>query len=269
MFDKINNKCNAFTLAEVLVVLMIVGIIVAASMGVQKARTNYLNKFMYYSAYKNIKDGKGELISEGCTSATTTVCPTQGAAALPILGAGTGGFCERFSALFNSIGTVSCSTVTSYTDATNFADTVNVHSNFTTSNGMKFYNLSSAPITSGSNKYYSFYVDIDGTKRSSKLNEDIFKFILFTDGTFYPANNSGSTAITSTDYLTASTRYWDDTNKTYKWIVTGTSYQEAACKANEALVDGYIPGYCGSITTASACGTSCEVLIVKPSFMGF
>ncbi|MDD3436575.1 MAG: type II secretion system protein, partial [Candidatus Gastranaerophilales bacterium] len=58
-------KKNAFTFAEVLLVMTIVAIIAVLTFKVQKSQNDYLNKYMYYSAFTNLKDGVGELVAKG------------------------------------------------------------------------------------------------------------------------------------------------------------------------------------------------------------
>lgn len=59
---------SGFTVAEVMVVVCIIGVIAAATIGIQKLRTDYTNKFMYYAAVKNLKEVVAELIAVGSTT---------------------------------------------------------------------------------------------------------------------------------------------------------------------------------------------------------
>lgn len=260
------KKVKAFTLAEVAITLMVLALIASATIKITKSRsTQYLNSFMYYSAFTNLQKGIEELVAVGCDNGTAPNDLTKGYCAaqysLPINGhnADSRGLCDRLvTEEFNTAGTVDCTrTISSETGQFDTA-----HANFITTNGMRFFNFASNA-AGGPPIFYTVYIDIDGPKRNSVLNEDVMKFKVFTNGTFLPFIDSNGGNLTS--YLSASVRYKDE-NGVRNWPKISVSYKEAACTAGKAQpIDS---GYCGSYTADSRCSTYiCELLINKPEFI--
>jgi len=62
------KETKAFTLAEIMVVVTIVAVVAASTVGIQKIKTDYVNKFMYYAAFTNLKLAASEMIAEGSDS---------------------------------------------------------------------------------------------------------------------------------------------------------------------------------------------------------
>ncbi|MDD3436649.1 MAG: hypothetical protein PHC64_05810, partial [Candidatus Gastranaerophilales bacterium] len=187
----------------------------------------------------------GELVAQGNDS---------GAKELPsVADSGNIGFCNRLSDLYNTTGTPDCTkTTTSGFSATN--------ANFITTNGMRFYNLGTNAIGSGATGYFTIYVDIDGSKRTSTENVDVLQFRIYLSGLVLPYDN----ASTSTSYLSTSVRYWNGT--AYAWLKNSVSYKESVCVSGQ-FIDA---GYCGSYTKDSLCDTNvCEIVINKPKFLFF
>lgn len=242
MINSIKNKNKninfkaAFTIAEVMIVFVIISFVVMV--GVRTIHESFdknLNKFMYYSAFENLKSAVAETLAINSTIDFATTSGTT--------------FCTYLTDVINTIGTITCS-------ATGTTDFPSLTPNFTASNGMKFYNFGAAATPP-----YTIYVDIDGPRRTSTLDTDVMEFTITSDRTVLPA--AGSVASDSTDYLTASVTYLNTGLGRLDWFVQNVSYKNAACTA------GKITGaaYCGTYTAETACvdGTyECNVVINKP-----
>lgn len=265
-------KNYAFTLAEVLVVMLVIGIIITAGMKVQKAQKNYVNKFMTYSAFTNLKSGIAEVLTEGCTiqDKNLTICQdTSGY--IPKFGlGGVRGLCPRLSDKFNFVGgNPACTTNTT----SGFSDT---NYNFKVTNGIRFYNFGSAPTQNGANYVYTVYLDIDGAARNGILDDDVIKFEISTLGNVIV--DAASKAAASTDYITADVRYFDFTGQKYVYPASGLTYRQAICKA-KAVPPEISTTYCNAgmnsydtnaYSALSECNSNtCEIELEKPHFMFF
>lgn len=282
---KFVNNFVAFTVAEILIVMTIISLIsVFFIKNVNLIRDKYLNNYFSYSAFTNLKNGVDILRRfDECTSDERTaniVCSSDVSIVLPILAnyAGGRGFCNKIADSFNTVGNVVCDgTASIVNDASDFSLN-SIIPNFTTSNGMKFYNFGVDPVGG----IYTVYVDIDGPKRNSKLNEDILKFTISTTGKVLPTVDSS--AATNREYLSASVRYYSGGK--YNWIYDVTSpagvsniynvnYLTAECAVN-GNYDGN-SAVCPAISTTaytlicSDSNTLCEIVLNKPSFflLGF
>lgn len=285
---KKNYKNFAFTLAEVLVVLLVIGIIITAGMGVQRAKKNYVNKFMAYSAFTNLKSGIDELVAEGCTDddlkpqvdGISYVCKGK-SGYIPQVGQGGWGYnnrglCERLTDKYNIVGNPNCNQPVVSSGTTNFNG---LTPNFKVTNSMKFYNFGSNPTQYGSNYVYTVYLDIDGDARKGILGDDVLAFDISTDGGVILDNSANmANVIDTTDYLTADVRYFDRTNQKYVYPVSGLSYRQAICQADAVPASITTPAaYCNGISRISVCSStptppasnSCEVVLDKPHFMFF
>lgn len=271
--NKFSKKIKAFTVAEILIVIMIVGIIAIGFINAAKTGiTYYLNKFNYYYAFTNLTNGVAELAAAGCTSADNSAgyCAAE-SGVTPSLAypaaAPDRGFCYRLADIYNTVGNVQCDSTTVpeiSIDAENVANTAYFPTrtpNFKVSNGLSFYNFG----TDSTSSNYTVYLDIDGPKRKSVLNTDVMPFIVNTSGTVTPYYLSPGA--NSTNYLSASVYYTDSNNNTI-WVpgATSVSYYEAVC-----LKDGSYNGTsCTAPTQATACSSnSCSVIINKPGFSMF
>lgn len=252
---KLLKYLRAFTLSELMIALAVLSIVVAATIKVTKVQTTYINKYMYYAAFMNLKQGVGEVLAQGCTAADVTNGDCTTVKALPQKGYDssytTRGLCYRLSQIFNTVGAVDCTK----TATSGFASAT---PNFILSNGAKFFNLG----TTAASSSYTVYIDFDGSRGSSVLNTDVMAFIVNTDGTVYP--EPSSTGATNSGYLAASVRYRSATSPfPYVWLYKGISYYYATCYA-EGTYNGTT---CTTPTQASACTTNtCQVAIIKPSF---
>lgn len=247
------TKKTAFTLAEVLITLVIAGLIAWPFMQAAKRSTrHYTNSLGTYSALKNLETAAYDMAQGvGCTTAdiaaTPTTTPTH-----PYCTSSTGvlpqykhtdpaatvpnrGFCDRLAnEEFNTAGTVDCTL--SISSETGQFDTS--HMNFQTTNGMRFFNFGAALAgQSATTTYYTVYIDIDGPKRNGSLTEsvagakdaDVVKFLVSIDGnTIVP--DASSIAANDTDYLSASAWYVSGGNNVY--VLSGVPYRQAACAAD-------------------------------------
>lgn len=256
------KKFSALTLAEILLVILVVSVIIVLTIKVKKAQINHINRFMTYSAFTSLQQGVEELVTQGYDSTGST--PPVIDYTLPPYGKTTlgptviQGFCNRLSELFNTVGTTNCNAPAvggagSFTAA---------NANFTTTNGLRFFNLSQ----NATAQRFIVYVDIDGDRRnvsgSGTLNNDVLKFRVYRSGIVIPNDNLSKLA-TDTGYLSASVRYVNTENK-YVWPVNAVSYKEAICAAN--VIQSIDSLYCGSLVPNTNCTSPgvCEAVIDKP-----
>lgn len=150
----------------------------------------------------------------------------------------TGVLCNELSNLLNTVGTVDCSKTITGAPGT----FTSANANFTTTNGMRFFNFGSTPAGTSDPlvKLFTVYIDIDGPKRNSVLNEDVMKFNLYTNGVVLP--DYDSIGANDPNYLSASVKYWETATNKYEELLTSVSYREAYCKAK--LVPSITTTYC-------------------------
>lgn len=245
------KKNIAFTLAEVMIVLAIASVIALISIKLVKSVTNSTTKYSYYAAFTNLKQGVGELMADGYVDAGAVRHK-----ALPPIGntaAGVDGFCNRLSDVYNVPGAISCTraSTTVFTTAT---------VNFTTANGMGFYNLGSDSVVSAPANFFNVYIDINGTKGSGVINQDVMRFLVFTDGTVHPAPDS--IAYTDTSFITATVRYANGAGVDIP-LYRGVSYQHAMCKAG-IITNACTPLSSNGIDNTHCGNNNCYVVINRP-----
>lgn len=174
------QKLAAFTLSEIMIVLVVISIIALATYKITASRSDYVYKYMHAAALKDLKRGVGEIIADGTYNSvskkTERLLPTT------IYTGDGSSFCERFSELTNTIGAISCTQTVP--DGT--TDFLTQTPNFVASNGIKFYNFGSAPTGTVPNRIYTVYVDIDGNNGTSKLNKDVWPFYININGAITP-----------------------------------------------------------------------------------
>jgi type II secretory pathway pseudopilin PulG len=245
-------KRIAFTMAEVMIVVVIIGLLALVGMKtITFQRAKYDNKYMTYSAYKALRDGAAELKAAGCWDSDKTNAYCDEVIYLPKIGhnATSRGLCDRLADLYNTSGTVYC------TQKATDANVSTATPNFALTNGMKFYNLGD----NASSNLFTVYVDIDGTRRSSILDDDIVKFTINDQtGVVLPYYNT--IAATSTSYLSTSVGYRDAiTNKgVYTWVISNVPMKTAYCAAY-----GSYPNT--TCTINATCQThACDVVVDEP-----
>lgn len=169
------KKIAAFTLSEIMVVLVVISIVALATFKITASRTDYIYKYMHAGALRNLKRGIGELIADGIYDSATGKTIKQ----LPTMGNVDGtGFCQRFAELTNTVGTINCAQ-TVEDGTTDFSNKV---PNFIASNGIKFYNFGSNATGTAPLQLYKVYLDIDGPKGTSTLNKDVWPFWINVKG---------------------------------------------------------------------------------------
>lgn len=158
------KKEFAFTLMELMIALVIVGIVSVVTVKILASRSDYIYKYMYNATLKDLKMGIGTLIAEGIPDAKGSLYKY-----LPDKGHTTDedGFCDRLTSLMNTLGPTDCSRTV---DSVGPFDLTTA--NFITTNGMRFFNFGAA----STDNMFTIYVDIDGAKGKSQLNSDVYRF---------------------------------------------------------------------------------------------
>lgn len=293
---QINIKKAAFSLAEIMIVLMIVAFIAWPFIQAAKKGTrHYTNSLFTYSAFDSLTNAAYDMSQIGCTvtdMGTTSPYPycngTTGVASTGFIpwyihttdGSNPNrGFCDRLANdEFNSIGgSINCSNSPTITSGV-----LSGSANFITTNGMRFYFAASGtpnPSAKSATGVYTLYVDIDGSKRNSRTTEsgtgrkdvDVVKFLVKMDGTVVP--DPDSIAANDTDYLSVSVRYMGSTD--YVYVMTNAPYRQAACNADPTKPQAIVSDYCTAAhgysvySQAAICTTNaCEIVIEKPGMMG-
>lgn len=310
-------KKTAFTLAEIMIAVFISAVIAMLFIKAIRTGTNhYTNNLMAYSALNNLSAAAYDMAQLGCTSSdllpaasynkatspTHPYCipPNGSQIYLPIWNhtnppspqstpatVADRGFCDRFVVEeINVTGTVDCTL--SISSETGQFDSA--HTNFTSTNGARFFNFGALPANETTAKtssdFYTVYIDIDGPKRNGSMTEsatgkkdaDVIKFYISMDGnTVVPDPNS--IAANDTDYLTGSVKYLSGTN--YIYPMTGVNYRKALCETNPNLsfvVGGTTINYCGaqasygSYSQDASCnagsGNTCYFELDEPGILG-
>lgn len=263
------KKIKAQTLAEVMIVVIILAVIAAALAKVYTTRLSYLNRYYYYGAFVGLKTVVNKIVDDGYTlSGNTTIVSKVPNVANNETATVTDpvGFCQRLREAMNILGSVDCSVAA--TDGTNFNTATPT---LIVSSGARYF-MSSINTTPDPDEYY-IYIDIDGkSKGKNTLNTDVMKFSVNLDGRVIPYNDSAnSVGFTSTDYLATSVRYKSGNSYVYPTtckdaslntvVCKGLFYQSAACAAGTlGASDG-----CGSYTKIADCtSNTCEVTIDLP-----
>ncbi len=265
------NLKNAYTLAEIVITMVVLAIVVSVTLQITTSKITRVNKYNYYAAYTALTDLAAELVYE---SEDGTIPAT--------------GLCSKMEELINIYDkelevngvdvTPSCSNTHAITTTTDFTK---LNPNLVTRNGMRFYNLNPwyNPITklAGEDENdaqgYTIYIDIDNERGSGKLYQDVYPFYLTKSGKVIPAYpDSGKSGGNSNFLMQFSVRADEFANvggnetRSEHWLLKSVSFQEAACKS------GFIksPTYCGTVTIDTRCNDSvnanadCIMVPVKP-----
>lgn len=246
-----NSKKNisAFTLAETLIVILVVAIISLTTIAITKTQINFAEQMAAYATVKNMQSIITELIA---TSGAGKQLPAKG-----YVGDGTG-LCEKIVHIVNTMGTVDCTTnvTTGFTNA---------NKNFKLSNASMFYNLGADPDANGT---FTIFVDIDGSNRGkSVLDTDVLKFMITKTGDVV----LDSAAATNKSLISASVKYEDYTSGARKigYVANSVTFKEAVCKmgfTQDDPVNG--PIYCAGYSTDLKCpatpSSTCQLVINMP-----
>ncbi len=271
---KINLK-NAYTLAEIVITMVVLAIVVSVTLQITTSKIERVNKYNYYAAYTLLSDLASELIyeSEDGTVTASLVNDDTG---------NTQSLCAEMEERINIYDkelvvngtnvTPSCTASHSITTSTDFTA---LTPNLVTRNGMRFYNLNRVPAAisqlAGEDENdaqgYTIYIDIDNERGSGKLYQDVYPFYLTLSGKVVPAYpSSGNSGGNSNFLMQFSVRYDEittDSRRIEHWLLKSKSFQEAACQS------GYIQSafYCGTQTIAPACSyenSDCIMVPVTP-----
>lgn len=155
-----NKLIKAFTLSELVVVMLVIAVVVAVSIKITKTKFDVLISYTYYSAFNTIKTVTGEImagyvgedrsqadIEHGCTglqywNETTGTCINR-PASLPQNGTK---FCEMFLDSVNiKDGDCTGAGPLAITTAANNSDFSNLEPDIVLKNGIKLYNVHNDP----------------------------------------------------------------------------------------------------------------------------
>lgn len=156
---------KAFTLAEVLITLTIVGVLAAITIPTVVQGVDSNDHRLYKSAFKNVEQVVGELVADYTTFPGGTLTNASDE------------FCTAFLKRVNTISEQACSS----------ASSVAATPNFTSTNAMRWYGLEStfaedADHCSGSSCII-ISVDIDGVNNGNNaINEDILQIVIHNTG---------------------------------------------------------------------------------------
>lgn len=234
--DRLKIYTKAFTLAEILLVMFIIGVIASAVIPITNARINGVaNSAMTYSTLDALKTAVAEykqLNSSADFSKSDTIC-------------------SALSDNINTVGKVDCSKT--YTTKPTKGDTPTM----IFANGVKIF-LGSYDSTK---KWFNVYVDIDGNRRSTTLNDDLIEFIVTDKVAVMPAPSS--IAATSVAYLSTSYEYYKD--KKWNYVSQNVSYKDGICGSGTIKN----ASYCGSDDALVAtCKTNdCEFNVNRPAML--
>lgn len=273
MINKI-KKNKAMTLAEVMVMFFVIGVVATVTLGITSSKADYAKKYMYYSAYNNIKQAIGINMADGFNSPTTSTLeralPNRAHLQDPAHPTNWIGFCDVMVNTINTVGTTRCDYSTALNDASNFASAT---PSFTATNGVVYYNFGVDPTALVGNnilsQVYTVYVDIDGKNRGkSLLSEDIMKFTIDRAGNVFPWHTS--IGANSLKYMSTSIKYNSPTG--LNWLAKGLTYRQGACQSGLTTNATYCPAeaqYTKSsiccITPSCSAGTfPCDLVINKP-----
>jgi prepilin-type N-terminal cleavage/methylation domain-containing protein len=155
---------KAFTLAEVLTTLAIIGVISAVLIPALFTSLPNNNKYLYKSAYKTVEEVVSELIND---SSLYSVAADGFKNTTDV-----GYFCNNFTSKINLIGTTNCSASTTPSAGASGSSSV---VSFTTTNGMRwwgFYNDFNKTYP----EYENIWVDVDGVnKGTNTIGNDILR----------------------------------------------------------------------------------------------
>lgn len=192
-----NKLIKAFTLSELVVVMLVIAVVVAVSIKITKTKFDVLISYTYYSAFNTIKTVTGEImagyvgedrsqadIEHGCTglqywNETTGTCINR-PASLPQNGTK---FCEMFLDSVNiKDGDCTGAGPLAITTAANNSDFSNLEPDIVLKNGIKLYNLHNDPTNiaqlNGNNPiafdFYSYKLAHNNTYKLSNIVRDFF-----------------------------------------------------------------------------------------------
>ena len=205
-----NKIKQAFTLAEIIIALLITGIIFSMSLSVVSAVQNSYTVMTYF-AHKNVIELVGALIAGNIENSqlkydniilgSILTTSTVNGKTVNIFKSDNELFCKSIVALSNTAGETDCSTFYDVTVNDSSDPTMSVtfdSPNFRLSNGMRFYLSKWTGANANISSNYGFRliaVDINGNKKpNSATNEkkpsDLVTFLVLDNGEVYPLGNA-------------------------------------------------------------------------------
>lgn len=247
------NSKNAFTLAEIMVVMVIMAVIIAAFAINNPLAPKY--KSLYYYTYKNMMKFTGEVVGGFGTGALN-------------INSSDNAFCTSLTKNLNTVGGASaCSLFTTATIALPYQGLAVNSPTFTLSNSQRFY-VSSLVV--GPPSYRIISVDLNGLSNPNQTDKDIVPFIVYNTGEVVPL----SAPIIDKTYLSTYINSYDVNTGNFKgYVLDGSgknimTFKDAFCRSG-AISKSAVSGtainattYCGAdypvaLTPAVAVSATC------------
>jgi hypothetical protein len=303
IFDKSNSKKSAYTLAEVVIVLLVVAVVVSVSIRITKNKFSKIRTLTYYSASSILRTINDEIIRNNeapeVSEDSEDVDNSENSEDDPTTISRTGAeYCAAFVSYANTAPSLITGGEECQGDAVNSIDE---NTDFSTlkedvalKNGIRIYNMSQNPqrigelnnnskgstYVSGANTIdidewgYVLYLDIDNkSSRGGKLWEDVFPFFVTLSGNVIPAYNASSSGQYGGDsrqflQTSVSDEYSDANGRHVEWVTKSASFKESACKMG--ILNAATP-YCSTapaVGLSSSCANSehdCRLNYVTPT----
>ena len=190
-----NTQKPAITLAEIIIVIFIVGIIAGVFLAMPKKNVGQTDKAKYYVAYEMLKRLQDEQMAETGTVAINN-------------GAGADGFCPALNRWLNLTSDLACGAGLPNAQLTN---------------GMVIRNINVLNLVGGEPESRTVTVDIDGLNEGNCTNnQDCHNFVITSNGQVLPQGTAAST----TDWI-AFKVYSFNNNGTTNIIQTNINYNDA------------------------------------------
>jgi hypothetical protein len=248
----------AFSIAEVMLVCFIVGIVSILFMRIASSKDTYAIKMMYYSANKNLKQAIDYVQAIGYKA-------DDGSSVYKFQDTGNK-FCNYLKDVYNIVGTENCAATASSTDFVKGKSPAPTPS-FKLSNNVTFYNVGANLVnkTASTDGYYDIFVDVNGPdKGDNVLNADVFEFYVTPSAKYYPAPNS--MPANDPTFISAYVNYLDSSEKPHQFDLR-VPYLKAYCESGTVetqlfntlcTAKGYSVNttYCSSSPSENTCAPS-------------
>ena len=191
---------KAFTLAEILVSLVVIGVVAAILIPMLSANSPQKERVMYKKAVYSMQEALSTAMNDiGYSSGSPNVGidPNDSYWA----GVDAGKFCNSVANAMNTIGGVSCG-------AAGDKDSPN----FVTTNGIKWWGLGGNPVEKNADK--TIYVDVNGDAGPGTPGVDILKLNVKYDGRVVTPQSTETDTTTGTNWTTENSYLGDSTKFT-------------------------------------------------------
>ena len=297
------SKKNAYTLAEVVITMLIIATVVAISIKISATKLNSLVSLTYYSAYSTIKSVTNEMLGDyrpvddylltklftSPAFAEGETCTAQDCADITQSWSMTQCACVPTPRTIPRKGENYCKLFAAYVNTATGSDECegdNIKADLTLRNGIKLFNLRQNPakITVLSNNIagesykdvpnineygYTIYADINGSQGKSLLWDDVYPFYITMSGKVIPAYDKtiNPDGAGGDNKLHLQISVQNEAANPAEWIVKSVSFKEGACKM------GYIgpsTPYCSTTpaySTVTKCAdieSDCRMKIIMP-----